>query len=336
MNFHLLSLLYAIGIFGIAFFFFYPEKGFVAKWKQSKKNNYRVLIEDALKQIYNCELNQYVFSVSFFAENLKIKPSDAKEVLAQLVKMKLIEDLNNNYTLTQSGRSEAIRILRTHRLWEKFLETKTGLDETDWHSSAEYHEHLLSEKEVNELAAALNNPIYDPHGDPIPQADGSVFVRKGISLDELEEGSFAHIIHIEDEPETIYAQIAALGLYPDMQVQMISKNNGRIQFVADGNECLLAPMFAKNITIIPVENENEINYDFKNLNELKIGEEAEVAGIAGSCRGQQRRRLLDLGIVPGTLIKAIRASALGDPIAYEIRGSLIALRKKHASLIFIK
>lgn len=337
MNFHLLLLLYAIGIIVIAIIFFYPDKGLASRWRRSNRNNKKILIEDAIKNIYVDETEQNATTVYSLLNCLKITKHDAMELVSQLRAMNLIrQNGNDKINLTETGRSEALRIVRSHRLWEKFLEVKTGLSETDWHTSAEEKEHTLSESEVDELAASLNNPIYDPHGDPIPQADGSVVSRKGILLTDLPEGNFAHISHIEDEPETIYAQIVAQGLYPDMQVQVISKNNDRIKFAADGNECLLAPLFAKNISVVPIETEEEINLNFKNLSELKIGERAEVAGIAGACRGQQRRRLLDLGVVPGTIIKALRSSALGDPVAYELRGSVIALRKKHASYIFIK
>lgn len=336
MNQHLLMLIYAFGIFLAAVILFLPGKGLISRFKRSKKNNSRALVEDALKQIFNLEQNQKSISVITLSKKLSLSNNEVEKIFTKLIKNEMLESNSNKILLTQKGRSEAIRIIRSHRLWEKYLETKTGFSETDYHSSAEYHEHLLTVKEVDELAASLNNPIYDPHGDPIPQADGSVLVKKGISLTELEAGKFAHIIHIEDEPETIYAQLVAEGLYPDMQIQLVSKSKDRIRFIADGNECVLAPIFAENISVIPIKEENEIKLDFKNLTELKIGERAEVEVISAACRGQQRRRLLDLGIVPGTTIKAERSAALGDPVAYEIRGSLIALRKKHASLIYIK
>jgi DtxR family Mn-dependent transcriptional regulator len=72
------------------------------------------------------------------------------------------------------------------------------------------------------------------------------------------------------------------------------------------------------------------------LSSLKHGEKAEVSHIDRSCRGTQRRRLMDLGVVPGTVITMEMTSAGGDPRAYNIRGALIALRKEQADLINIK
>lgn len=72
------------------------------------------------------------------------------------------------------------------------------------------------------------------------------------------------------------------------------------------------------------------------LDVLGVGESAEVVRILPWYRGLQRRRLLDLGVVPGTVITARMRSALGDPVAYEIRGALIALRREQAAAIEVR
>jgi DtxR family Mn-dependent transcriptional regulator len=60
-----------------------------------------------------------------------------------------------------------LKIVRVHRLWEKYLAEETGLNEVDWHPEAELKEHEISFEEANKLAVKLNNPLFDPHGDPI-------------------------------------------------------------------------------------------------------------------------------------------------------------------------
>lgn len=72
---------------------------------------------------------------------------------------------------------------------------------------------------------------------------------------------------------------------------------------------------------------------FTTLNAMPVGSFALVAEI--SAKGFIRRRLLDLGLVPGTRVKVVRRSPLGDPIAYNIRGALIALRKEEASQVVV-
>jgi DtxR family Mn-dependent transcriptional regulator len=69
---------------------------------------------------------------------------------------------------------------------------------------------------------------------------------------------------------------------------------------------------------------------------LTLGESAEVVSLAVTCRGAQRRRLLDLGVVPGTRITSELRGPSGDPTAYRIRGALIALRHDQASQIYVQ
>ncbi|HMK08221.1 MAG TPA: FeoA family protein, partial [Anaerolineales bacterium] len=68
---------------------------------------------------------------------------------------------------------------------------------------------------------------------------------------------------------------------------------------------------------------------------LRPGERAQILGLSPRCRGAERRRMLDLGLLPGTTIEAVMASPTGDPTAYLIRDALIALRHEQAGLIRI-
>lgn len=82
-------------------------------------------------------------------------------------------------------------------------------------------------------------------------------------------------------------------------------------------------------------NNKEIVSDGR-LSDLKRGELAQIIGISPKCKGDPRKRLLDLGFVRGTDISVQNVSPMGNPIAYNIRNTLIALRNEQANLIFIK
>ena len=69
------------------------------------------------------------------------------------------------------------------------------------------------------------------------------------------------------------------------------------------------------------------------LNEVKLNEEVKIKKI--DCTGNVKRRILDLGMIEGTKIKPVLKSPLGDPIAYEVRGSLISLREEESRNIEI-
>jgi DtxR family Mn-dependent transcriptional regulator len=228
-----------------------------------------------------------------------------------------------------------LRIIRIHRLWERYLADETSVREADWHLEAERQEHRMTAAEADALAAQLGNPQFDPHGDPIPTAAGELPEQEGDPLTALSAGEFGKIVHVEDEPHAIYAQLIAEGLHAGMVVQMIENTGARVRLEVNGEEVLLAPMFARNITVVSVPEEQRSHDPFATLASLRPGARAVVTGISRACRGQQRRRLMDLGIVPGTTITAELSSVTGNPMAYQVRGTLVALRKEQAEHIVV-
>jgi len=330
-----LTLLIGTGIILLAVASFFPEKGLIAKMKRSRQNTKRVLIEDALKHLYNCEYSGVSCTLNSVAGKLSISEDEAADLVAKLEDMGLLISHHESLQISSEGRSYALRIIRVHRLWEKYLADETGVDELQWHHSAEEAEHRLSPSDADILAAQIGNPVFDPHGDPIPSSSGDLPDKSGKPLTDLQFGEFASVIHIEDEPDAIYQQLVAEGLYPGMQVRMMESTKERVRFTANGEECVLAPLFAKNITVAPIKFEKTVEGKFRYLSSLKIGEKGTVLGISKALRGQQRRRLMDLGVVPGTEITAEMESASGDPKAYGIKGASIALRKKLADRIYL-
>ena len=140
---------------------------------------------------------------------------------------------------------------------------------------------------------------------------------------------------MEDEPGAIYEQLVALGLYPGMEVFVLDVTDSKIIFAAEGEEHILTPLFASAITVELLQKKEPFIHKSVLLSSLTIGEKAEVVGISPNCRGQQRRRLLDLGVVPGTIISADIKSPSGDPVGYRIMGAIIGIRRSQADLIFI-
>jgi DtxR family Mn-dependent transcriptional regulator len=336
MNDPLTTLLIGTSLIALFMFLFLPKSGVFTVWKKRKSISKRVLIEDALKHLYNCEYSNINCTLNSIAGNLSITADDAAELIARLETMGLTTSHEKGLRLTSEGRSYALKVIRVHRLWERYLADETGVDEAEWHTVAEELEHDISPDEADELSAQIGNPVYDPHGDPIPSSDGDLPAKQGKPLNLLRPGEFARVIHVEDEPHSIYTQLVAEGIYQGMQVKMIEVTNERITFLANGEEVVLAPLFAKNITIVPIKDEVTVKGKFVKLSSLAIGEKGVVLGISKRCRGQQRRRLMDLGVVPGTVIEAEIKSIGGDPVAYRIRGASIALRKKQADRIFMK
>jgi DtxR family Mn-dependent transcriptional regulator len=315
---------------------FWPEKGLFNRWQRSRRVTQRVLSEDALKHIHQTQLQGRRPTLPSIAGALQISPNRAADLLADLDQRGLLTIEGDEPRLTPAGREAALHVIRAHRLWERHLAEDTGFAEAEWHQLAEQYEHELSPSEADALAARLGNPTHDPHGDPIPTPDGKLIEHGGRPLAMLPSGEAARIVHIEDEPEAVYAQLVAEGLYPGQWVRLLEVSPQRVRFWANGNEHVVAPIVAANIAVGPgaVEPEVEVSND-EPLHHLKTDESGTVVGISPRCRGAERRRLLDLGIVPGTVVRAEMIGSGGDPIAYRVRGALIALRREQSQFIRI-
>ncbi len=317
------------------FWFIWPKKGGLALISKFNRINSKALLEDALKFIFDCEYQKKICSINGLAGHLNIAVDKANKLLNRLTSLELVFLRNQSVTLSDAGRSYALRIIRIHRIWERYLADQTSLEPGDWHNEACRLEHVVTEEETEELAAKMGNPIFDPHGDPIPTVDGYLPKHKGVALNTLKEGEIAQITHLEDEPKSIYEQLVVLGLYPGMQVYVTDVSDKKITFAADGEECVLTPLFAGYITVEQLSEDTIQATRQELLSSLRIGEQAEVMGISPACRGQQRRRLMDLGIVPGSSVSAVMKSASGDPVGYRVMGTTIGIRKQHADQVFI-
>ncbi len=332
---HLFALLAVSAALALAVLLFWPARGLFWRGLRLLRSNERVLIEDALKHAYDCEYRKTPCTLHSLAGALSLRGSRVAGLIARLEELRLIEEAEGCYRLTAGGRSDALRVVRIHRLWERYLSDETGLDPTEWHAEADAREHSTSPQEADSLAVSMGEPRFDPHGDPIPTADGDIAPQRGKPLSELSPGQVAEIVHVEDEPASIYAQLVAEGLYPGMRVRLLEKTPRRVRFEGDAQEHVLAPVLATNLTVLVHEGETEAEAALRSLSALELGELAQVTGISALCRGLERRRLLDLGVVPGTEIEAELRSPSGDPTAYRVRGALIALRQEQTDLIHI-
>ncbi len=331
-----ITLLAGIAVMAFAAAIAWPRVGLWARWQDMRRKSRRVLIEDTLKHLYDYEYKSLVPTHQSLSGVLGISPDNVSELLSSLETLGLVRTEKGGFALTEDGRSYALRVVRMHRLWERYLADQTGIDEIHWHPEAEKKEHDLTLAQADALAAQMGHPRFDPHGDPIPTAAGDVPEIGGQHLTELKAGEKAVIVHVEDEPELVYAQLVALGLTPGMVIRVHDTSPERVRFEAEGNEHVLAPVVAANVTVQQVHHEEIPEGSSETLDQLEPGESARVVSISRRCRGQQRRRLMDLGVLPGTRVTAEMKSASGDPTAYVIRGATIALRRSHAAMINVK
>jgi DtxR family transcriptional regulator, Mn-dependent transcriptional regulator len=331
-----LALLVFGGLVTVGALLFWPRLGVVPRWLRLRRLDERVRVEDALKHIFMCGGQGQACTLESLAGRLEISVGDAAALLAHLAHLELVRSVGEVPELTAEGRASALRVVRTHRLWERYLADRTGLPAGEWHDQAERMEHALSPEDADALESRLGHPRWDPHGDPIPTAEGEIPPLRGAALMSVSPGDTVEIVHLEDEPRTIFDQLVAHGMAPGGRMEIVERSERRVLLRGDGREWSLDPVQARNVSVRTLPAGERARERGDSLADLGRGESARVAAISSACQGTQRRRLLDLGVVRGTEITAEMRSAGGDPTAYRIRGALIALRREQASWILVE
>ncbi len=314
---------------------FWPRFGAVPRLRQLIRLSERVLIEDAIKHLYTCERGGRPGTLEGLAGRLNVTRARAAGLLSRLTAMGMAQSDAAGITLNGAGRQSAIRLVRTHRMWERYLADRTGVPAGEWHDEAERVEHDLSSAQVDALDERLGYPRWDPHGDPIPTPTGDMPPDRGVSLTAVEPGRAVEVVHLEDEPRELYDALVADGFVLGGRLDVVGRTDGAVQVHAGGRTWDVDPIAAGNVTVRRLPAGEHGDAPSRTLAEAQPGETVHVANISRACQGAQRRRLLDLGVVRGTPIIRELTSAGGDPVAYRIRGALIALRKSQAGWINI-
>ena len=327
--------LFAAGITLLAVLF-WPVQGVVPRIARRLRMGDREFLEDALKHIYKTARRGGASSLESVAGALGVPLARAAHIVEALADHSLVRR-DGPLELTDEGTKYALQVIRTHRLWERYLADRTGTAPGEWHDQAESREHEISPAQADRIAASLGHPRYDPHGDPIPTATGEIPDPEGVPLPYLQPGTSGTVVHVEDEPRALYTRLVARGFSPGMRLRVMEAREGRLRVETSSGVIEMDLPMAGNVTVRQHESTEEPEEESEHtLEHRPVGHSAEVVGLAPSCQGIQRRRLLDLGVVPGTRIRSELASTSGDPTAFEIRGALIALRREQQRWVRVR
>jgi DtxR family Mn-dependent transcriptional regulator len=310
---------------------FWPERGVVARIRRSHARAKRTLLEDFLKHIHAREIQGNLATTESLAGSYQISRSEAVETITRMERKGLVSYAGGGIRLSPDGAQLALQIVRAHRLLERYLFDELGMPLGALHAEADRREHRLSPREIDELDARLGYPTMDPHGDPIPTGSLALEQTEAVSLIEWPDGRPARIEHLEDEPPELFDQILAAGLSTGMNVEILDRADGRLILYDGERQYVVSELAATNVFVRMLARALEAP---RRLSDLDRGESGRVRSL--ETRGLSRRRLLDLGLVPGTLVTRILDAPLGEPVAYRIRGSLIALRREDARGVLIE
>jgi len=178
-------------------------------------------VEDYLKVIYgHTEWQPDPITPSQLAARLGLAPSTVTEMVKKLVVAGHVEHAPYGAVrLTASGRAEALRMVRRHRLVETWLVQQYGYGWDEVHDEAEVLEHTVSDRLLEAIDVQLGRPVRDPHGDPIPARDGKVEIPDAVLLSTLDAGSRGRVVRISDRDAAVLRELAAAGVGLDSEVE---------------------------------------------------------------------------------------------------------------------
>jgi DtxR family Mn-dependent transcriptional regulator len=213
-------------------------------------------VEDYLKAIYRLTPGGRTAATSEIANLLELAPASVSGMVKRLSEHGLLEHVPyKGVQLTDDGRRAALRTIRRHRLIEAYLVAFLGYSWDTVHDEAERLEHAVSDTLVERMASVLGNPSVDPHGDPIPDADGSINEPASTPISELPAGIAAELRRVdENEPERL-RYIASIGLRPGARVMVVDRQpfHGPITIEVEGRRHVIGHELGHTLWCVPGE-----------------------------------------------------------------------------------
>ncbi len=197
--------------------------------------------ENYLKAIYSLAQAQTSVSTTTIAQRMHTKASSVTDMLRKLADKGLVNYVKyKGVSLTEDGNRAALRTIRKHRLWETFLVETLGFGWDEVHEVAEQLEHIQSSKLTDSLATFLENPSYDPHGDPIPDADGNLPSTNLKPLADCEPGDAVSLQRVKDgNPEFLqFLEKQKLGLGETFTLKTVRSFDNSVEIIRQNEQPL--------------------------------------------------------------------------------------------------
>lgn len=210
-------------------------------------------IENYLKAIFSIKAQGTdVVSTNAISDKLSTRPSSVTDMIKKLTEKKLVTyERYKGVKLTNKGQVIATNIIRKHRLWETFLVEKLHFKWDEVHDVAEQLEHIKSEKLVDLLDDYLDNPKFDPHGDPIPNREGDFPLLKTLPLTSLSINQQGLVMGVLQDEPSFLKYLTKLNISLGSSIQVIDKIefDQSIEINIDNKNIHISVDVAKNILI---------------------------------------------------------------------------------------
>ena len=153
--------------------------------------------------------------------------------------------------LTDAGNRLALMVIRRHRLLELFLARTLEMSWDEVHEEAEHMEHAVSERLIDRIEGFLGHPAVDPHGDPIPTADGSVSEPQGVPLSHCGRGQHFRVVRVLDQDPSFLRYLTECGLDLNAKGELIENRPESAAVVCrlDGRDVALGLSAAEKVLV---------------------------------------------------------------------------------------
>lgn len=209
--------------------------------------------ENYLKTIYHLTyFSESEVSTNAIAEMIETKASSVTDMLKKLAEKDLVNYKKyQGVSLTEKGKLSAKMIVRKHRLWEVFLVDKLDFSWDEVHDIAEQLEHIKSEKLINKLDDFLGNPTEDPHGDPIPDANGKIIKVEKFLLSELSENQTGICVGVKDSTTEFLKYLDKNEIALGSKIEILTKEDFdlSLKIFVNGKELVISNKIASNLFV---------------------------------------------------------------------------------------
>jgi DtxR family transcriptional regulator, Mn-dependent transcriptional regulator len=209
-------------------------------------------VEDYLKAIYDLQQGGEAATTNALAERLALAPASVSGMVRRLASQGLLEhEPYRGARLTAAGRIAALRTVRRHRVLESYLATVLGVPWDDVHAEAEQLEHAASDALIDRMAHALGDPLFDPHGAPIPTRDGEVDETRHSTLADWPVGTRGTVMSVSDKDPAMLRYLGDLALRPGAIVHIHARApyDGPIDVMVGTERQQIGPTAARAVRI---------------------------------------------------------------------------------------
>ena len=214
--------------------------------------------ENYLKAIFHLQQQSPKgVSTNEIADRMKTKASSVTDMIKKLAAKKLVNYVKyQGATLSEEGRRHALHVIRKHRLWEVFLVDKLGFPWDEVHEIAEQLEHIQSRELVGRLDDFLGQPKYDPHGDPIPDAQGNMQRNHQHLLAQCKDGEEVLCVGVLESSSNFLQYLDQKHITIGSRIKILGREpfDGSMSVELDGKPLFISDKIANNLYVQPQSN----------------------------------------------------------------------------------